>query len=127
MTHDSDSCPFYADPIDIGGLELLKSSASYFADADYMEELDGMSPSLEFAADRFGTANHSGGTQEIEWPAWTPDPVLKFANKHGEPPITVVQYLRESFRWGGFPGFAGYPDTAPMNDIRMLATGLEPI
>jgi len=117
----------YADPLEIAGLEQLKFGVSYFSDKEFMADLDGTKPCLLFASDVEGKANHSGGTQEIEWPSWTADPVLRYAARHGRPPLTVVQYLRESFQWGGFPGFADYPDTAPTADIEFLAADLEPI
>ncbi len=117
----------YADPLVIAGIEQLKHGVSYFADREYMQDLDGSRPALVFAPDRCSKAYHSGGEQTIEWPTWSADPVLGHAARQGEPPLTVVQYLRESFAWGGFPGFADHPDTAPMADIELLASDLEPI
>jgi hypothetical protein len=124
-----DVTAIYADPLVFTVLGGLEGAVGSFEDPDYLEEqaLDGVPPTVSFAPDRCHKANHSGGTQEIEWPAWSPDPVLRGANQWGHPPVTVVEYLRESFRWGGFPGFADHPDAAPMADIELLAADLEPI
>jgi len=119
----------YADPLAIFVLSGLELAEGDFADPSYLEQQagDGMPPELLIAPDRFHKANHSGGSQTIDWPSWSPDPILRDANRRGQPKLTVVQYLRESFEWGGFPGFADYPDSAPTADIEFLAADLEPI
>ncbi len=124
-----DATAVYADPLVISVLRGLQGAVGAFEDPDYLEEqaVDGVPPTVSFAPDRGHKANHSGGSQEIDWPNWSPDPVLRGANQRGRPPVTVVEYLRESFRWGGFPGFADYPHSAPMADIEVLAADLEPI
>jgi hypothetical protein len=63
-----------------------------------------------FAPDELQKANISGGTHDLELPD-AADPVL--VGVVGRPGITLVQYLRTSIRWGGFPGWEFAADQAP--------------
>ncbi len=56
-------------------------------------------------------ANLPGHTHDIELPGEVADPVLRgVAGRDG---VTLVQYLRESVAWGGFPGYSFAEDLAP--------------
>jgi hypothetical protein len=95
---------------------------------------------LELCLDFIQQAGESGsGTSWIEVPGPTADALLIDTEHLGTASprkIWFVDYLREVFQWGGFPGYAWYshPDylkhdwgTPPMNDIGHLAEGLLPI
>lgn len=58
---------------------------------------------FDLAPDELHKADVSGATQDIALPDTHVDPVLTGVG--GRPGITLVEYLRVSFGWGGFPGF----------------------
>ncbi|MDF1503438.1 hypothetical protein [Roseisolibacter sp. H3M3-2] len=76
---------------------------------------------LDIAPDACHKANTSGGgPYQIAFPDPGADaPVLEL----GAP--SFVAYLRDCFRWGGFPGLAELPDP-PREELRVLTEGLEP-
>jgi hypothetical protein len=73
-----------------------------------------------FGPDAVHKANISGGTVEIELPSRHADPVLD--GVEGCPGITLVDYLRLSIAYGGFPGWRGYPTQAPPALTTLRAT-----
>ena len=78
---------------------------------------------VQWAADELTKAGISGGCYEIQVPDLVADPI-SFGHRH-RPGITLVEYLRLTFEWGGFPGFEFNPPVPP--EIAMLRTGLLPI
>lgn len=71
------------------------------------------------APDADHKAGYSGGDPYL---VFFPDPAAD-ATLEGAG-VTFVEYLRESFRWGGFPGLARYPAPA---ELARLTEGLLPI
>ncbi|MGW5689182.1 hypothetical protein [Nonomuraea sp. NPDC003754] len=60
-----------------------------------------------FAPDEVHKANQSGAEQDIRLPSRSADPELIGAiHREG---VTLVEYLRISLAWGGFPGYAKAP------------------
>ena len=80
---------------------------------------------LEFAPDALHKANISGDSPyAIAFPDPAADaPVLELDAPYAR---TFVGYLRECFRWGGFPGLAARPDP-PTAELARLTDGLLPI
>jgi hypothetical protein len=76
---------------------------------------------FDLAPDELHKADVSGATQDIDLPDSHVDPVLTGVG--GRPGITLVEYLRVSFRWGGFPGFE-LLDEAPPAWLALLRTDL---
>ncbi|WP_104481986.1 hypothetical protein V5P93_001707 [Actinokineospora auranticolor] len=101
--HGEPPSPEYPDPLCLGNAYALHSEWQ-----DYGHE-----PEFAFALapDEYHKANTSGATHDIALPSSVADPVL--AGVAGRPGITLVEYLRESVRWGGFPGYSFAPDLAP--------------
>ncbi len=64
-----------------------------------------------FAPDELHKANISGQTHDLLLPDLVADPALR--GVAGRPGITLVEYLRVSVAWGGFPGWEFCPDQAP--------------
>jgi hypothetical protein len=61
-----------------------------------------------FAPDELHKANVSGSTHDVEVPGSSPDPeLLSVERREG---ITLVNYLRVSMAWGGFPGHDALPE-----------------
>jgi hypothetical protein len=58
---------------------------------------------LEFAPDELHKANISGSTHNLILPSHDVDPIL--SGVQGREGVTLVEYLRSSLKWGGFPGF----------------------
>ncbi|GLZ41685.1 hypothetical protein [Actinokineospora sp. NBRC 105648] len=97
----------YPDPLCLGN--------AYFLDLEWQdiveEEEDPEGFEFCLAPDELLKANISGGSHYLELPSQVADPVL--VDVAGRPGITLVDYLRESVRWGGFPGYSFEPDLAP--------------
>jgi hypothetical protein len=92
----------FPDPLVIPSIEFL----SYrWEDREEDEEFV-----FPFAPDELHKANISGGTHDLYLPD-SADPVLD--GVAGRPGITLVEYLRTSIRWGGFPGWEFAADQAP--------------
>jgi hypothetical protein len=64
-----------------------------------------------FAPDELHKANISGQTHDLCLPDRVADPVIH--RVAGRPGITLVNYLRVSIAWGGFPGWSFCPEQAP--------------
>ncbi|GAA3009628.1 hypothetical protein GCM10010483_63250 [Actinokineospora diospyrosa] len=95
--------PEYPDPLCLPGIYNLA--------AEWDEH--GTEPDFSFplAPDERRKANVPGGTQDLDLPSSLADPVVRgIAGREG---ITLVEYLRESIRWGGFPGYSFAPELAP--------------
>jgi hypothetical protein len=103
----------------------------YFGEWEEMAEVcmdaedDGEPERLEemsLAPDRYHKANYSGGEPYgMRVPDAAVDGVFTDANG-----LLFVDYLRLAFRWGGFPGWANYPDR-PQLELNYLAEDLLPI
>lgn len=75
---------------------------------------------VPIAPDDYHKADVSGGMwYHITLPNAGMDAVLEAEWHH----VRFVEYLRESFRWGGFPGFARYADR-PERVLAGLAEGM---
>jgi hypothetical protein len=66
---------------------------------------------FDFAPDELHKANISGSTHDLYLPDHCADPPLH--GVAGRPGVTLVQYLRLSIAWGGFPGWSFAADQAP--------------
>ncbi|WP_026425417.1 hypothetical protein [Actinokineospora inagensis] len=95
--------PEYPDPLCLGNAYALKN------DWDEYGGVPGFY--FELAPDERLKANVDGGTHDIELPSSVADPVVR--GVAGSPEITLVEYLRHSIRWGGFPGYSHAPELAP--------------
>lgn len=96
--------PGFPDPLCLPGVELLE----WEWENEPQELTAGLFP---FAPDELHKANISGGTHGLRLSEGCADPVL--LGVAGRPGITLIEYLRVSVAWGGFPGHAfdpaGYP------------------
>lgn len=87
---------------------------------------------FEFAPDELHKANISGATYDVMLPDPAADfrllgarlPGEKARGSTGDP--WFVAYLRNSFAWGGFPGWAGHKN-APLREIEFLTKDLLPL
>ena len=77
---------------------------------------------FDFAPDELHKANISGATYDVMLPDSTADFHLMGAK--GNP--WFVAYLRQSFAWGGFPGWAGHK-CAPKREIEILTKDMLPL
>ncbi len=78
---------------------------------------------LPLAPDKFHKENVSGGSPYgIEIPSLAIDAPLENERHH----TTFVDYLQICFRWGGFPGWARYPER-PDGILQNLARDLLPL
>ncbi|SDC62754.1 hypothetical protein [Actinokineospora iranica] len=93
----------YPDPLCLGN--------AYSLHLEWEERDDPTEFAFALAPDEYVKTNVEGGTHDIDLPAQVADPVLR--GVAGRPGITLVDYLRESVRWGGFPGYSFAPDLAP--------------
>jgi len=95
--------PDFPDPLCLGNAYHL---------AYELEQL-GRDDELTFplAPDELRKANLSGGTHDVRLPSLHADVELR--GVAGRPGITLVEYLRESIAWGGFPGWSFKPELAP--------------
>ncbi|MFE3455894.1 hypothetical protein ACFXJ8_44070 [Nonomuraea sp. NPDC059194] len=66
---------------------------------------------FSIAPDGAAKANFSGGDHCIRLPNANPDPPLRGIPVSGS--ISLVEYLRRSLAWGGFPGYAIRPVHVP--------------
>jgi hypothetical protein len=80
-------------------------------DEDDVDEDENDRFAFDFAPDELHKANISGSTHDLYLPDRSADPVLY--GVAGRPGITLVEYLRLSVAWGGFPGWSFAPDRAP--------------
>ena len=89
----------------------LSLPTGYWLDYSYQEwreDHNGVVPfHFEFAPDEYHKANYSGGSHMIQLPKMVIDPVIE--GVHNRPQITLVEYLRTSIRWCGFPGYEFEP------------------
>ncbi|MFG1861911.1 hypothetical protein [Microbispora bryophytorum] len=68
--------------------------------------------SFTFAPDEIHKANVSGSEQDILLPSRSADP--KLIGARGREGLTLVEYLRISLAWGGFPGYDATPLDVPV-------------
>lgn len=99
--------PGYPDPLVVPPVSYL----AYQWDENREEYADGEDFGFDFAPDELHKANISGSTHVIYVPDRCVDPVIyRVAGRSG---VTLVEYLRVSIAWGGFPGWSFAPDQAP--------------
>lgn len=103
---------WYTDPLVI--LPLGSVLAEALEDA-----ADGAVVDLPVAPDAVGKAGFSGGSLTVALPCPDADPAIAGAD------ATLLEHLREAFRWGGFPGFAAIDERPPLIDE--LAALCEPL
>ncbi|MGD0638130.1 MAG: hypothetical protein ABSA72_08855 [Nitrososphaerales archaeon] len=77
---------------------------------------------LDFAPDELHKAGISGATHDLLLPDENLDPVL--LGVEGRSGITLVEYLRVSMTWGGFPGFQFIGRRPPL--VEALQQQLQP-
>jgi hypothetical protein len=92
----------YPDPLVLPSIEFLSLC--------WDEHEPGDDFVVPFAPDELRKANISGGTHALVVPD-TADPVLH--GVAGRPGVTLVEYLRISISWGGFPGWSFAPQQVP--------------
>jgi hypothetical protein len=92
-------------------------------EADYDDELEGEAIELALAPDDLHKANTSGGDP---YSMKVPDPAADGMLLWEWHQTTFVDYLRQTFAWGGFPGWAR-SKAAPKKEIDYLKEGLLPI
>ena len=112
-SHTMPPGPEYPDPLSLPPLAFLRESwDEHREDADEGDEFG-----FEFAPDELHKANISGSTHTLYLPDTRPDPTIYgVAGRSG---VTLVEYLRISIRWGGFPGWSFAPDRAPVALARL--------
>ncbi|NAS25346.1 hypothetical protein GT755_27135 [Herbidospora sp. NEAU-GS84] len=86
---------FYPDPL------VLPPGRHLWEDWEMLGDADTEGHTFSFAPDEIHKANVSGGVQDVELPSSAADPQLLGTR----PGVTLVDYLRISFAWGGFPGY----------------------
>src|SRR5205823_3654896 len=98
---DSAEYPLLADPLVLPPARWVLSE---LAEWDSDEWVQPKRPwRLGWAPDELHKAGISGSTHDLELPDACPDPVIY--GVEGRPGVTLVEYLRTSCRWAGFPGF----------------------
>jgi len=100
----------YPDPLVLPPVEALCSEWDDYRE-DVEDDVEPFAFIFFFAPDELHKANVSGGTHDIELPDAVADPVLH--GVAGRPGVTLVEYLRLSIGWGGFPGWSFAPERAP--------------
>ncbi|MGP4096531.1 hypothetical protein [Nonomuraea sp. KM90] len=70
---------------------------------------------FDIAPDAAAKANYSGGGHGIHLPNANPDPLVE-GTTAGEP-ISLIEYLRCSLSWGGFPGYRDRPAHVPVPEF----------
>jgi hypothetical protein len=93
-------------------------------DGNYDEDDGGPEPfEVMIAPDPVHKTGHSGGGPYcIQFPDAAIDAVFRGDEDYG----TLVEYLRQCFRWGGFPGLRT-SDTPPREELDFLTKGLLPL
>lgn len=114
------------DPIVVGPVEMLEGIAEKHR--EWLKEVEEENLSdcpfgVDIAPDNYHKANCSGGSPySVEFPCVNADGLFDGG------PMTFVQYLRNAFRWGGFPGFAGVePARRPSAHLSYLTSDLLPL
>ena len=111
----------YLDPLVIGPIEYALGECQDWQDQVSEDGLDEVGPyEVDVAPDFYHKANESGGgPYQIELPNAAADALLLYEwhDTH------FVEYLRECFRWGGFPGF---DISHPMNPNHLNADAVMP-
>jgi hypothetical protein len=113
------SYPVYADPLCIPPVEYLVSSLSEWDLDEHDDEWPARPFAFGFAPDELHKAGVSGGEPHtILLPDPGADPVLHHVAQR--PGIRLVEYLRASCRWAGFPGyeFLDAPLPAVLEDLK---------
>lgn len=84
---------------------------------------DSLFPLMPTRDATYGEVGQGAYEYMIDLPCATADSLLHFYEEHQ---TTFVRYLRECFRWGGFPGWARI-EARPDDDLAYLTEGLRPI
>ncbi|MQY04809.1 hypothetical protein [Actinomadura macrotermitis] len=117
---------YHQDPHEESGLLpdplCLPSAADFLSLAESFRD----GGTVPFAPDDLHKANISGSSHSLELPGSPVDPVLDGVPRR--PGITLVEYLRLSLAWGGFPGYDALPLDRPLppmlevlrRDLRMF-------
>jgi hypothetical protein len=107
------------DPLVVYELDGMLADAQERLNDPTWDDEDG--PYLYLAPDEYIKEDISGGIYGILMQPAADAPLLFEWHE-----TTFVDYLRQVFRWGGFPGFARYTDY-PAEHIRYLSEGLLPV
>lgn len=119
---DEEVTEFYSDPIAVDNLQKVGVGHLH----DEKEKVSGKNFFFAFADDPYHKANVGGGeAYEIHFPDSSFDSLIV---EHPEN-FTFIQYLRNCFTWGGFPGFQYELEFAKKakEELQFLAEGLLPI
>ena len=107
----------YPDPLCLPGVDWLRQEwDQYTNDSGTSDE----PLRFLFAPDQYQKANLSGDGQSIVLPSLVADPVI--AGVDGRAGIRLVDYVRLTVTWGGFPGWSGVADKIPPALHRLRAT-----
>lgn len=93
--------PVLADPLVLPAATWVLQALKEWDEDDWIQPKRPFE--LEFAPDELHKANISGSTHDLILPSHDVDPIL--SGIQGREGVTLVEYLRSSFKWGGFPGF----------------------
>lgn len=113
-----------AEPLNFHGIGMINEN--FPPGADFMApgaDTSERSFPLPVAPNALLSANRRGGYLHVSVPDPIADPVLE--GVFNRPGIRLVEYLRTSFAWGGFPGFEFAESVPPQIDL--LRRGLLPL
>jgi hypothetical protein len=112
--HDGEDSRVLPDPLNLDGVKKLRYEWRLYQDG-YRCHDDPDRPEDAFmytiAPDDLHKANISGGCQLVLLPGTLADPFVYGLEYSGVD--TLVEYLRLSIAWGGFPGWSRAPELAP--------------
>ena len=112
---DGDDSPVLPDPLDLQGVGTLRYEWQQYQNGYRSDDGDPDWPEQAFtygvAPDDLHKANTSGGRQLVLLPDTVADPFVYGLAYSGVD--TLVEYLRLSIAWGGFPGWSKAPELAP--------------
>jgi len=120
----STALKYSPDPLVVDALEGADVTLDMFDDEDDDEEDGETRRLLWLAPDDLHKINVSGGSP---YGMYIPEPNAdaEFANYARG--VTFVQYLRETFRWGGFPGLQLAGSHIPRQELDFLTKDLLPL
>jgi hypothetical protein len=112
---DGEDSPVLPDPLDLPSVKNLRYEWRQYQNGYRTDDGDPDWPEEAFkyaiAPDDLHKANVSGGAQLVLLPDTLADPFVHGLTYSGVD--TLVEYLRLSIAWGGFPGWSNAPELAP--------------
>ena len=113
----------WCDPMQLSSAEEFLQETSDLEE-EFSELPEGESVWVSLGADALHKANISGGSYCIVFPLEYQADFIFEQDSHQS---TFVSHLRTVFLWGGFPGFANFPNYPTPSEILALRQGLLPI